>query len=199
MYKKEHTDGDSMTWIVGMTILSAFILLGSLFIGTQRLYCSYMQEKLAKEVLRFHVIANSDKEQDQQLKLFVKDVVMDYFSQNMPEYGNIEETKQWTRNHIDTIEEIAREALEEKGKKMPVHGAVITCYFSDRKIDGVVFPAGNYETLRLEIGQAKGHNWWCVLYPKFGFMDAVHTEEPVTVQSKFKIKWYLWERYKHRL
>lgn len=196
MYKKEHTDTYSLKMIGMLTILSALILFGSLFIGTQRLYCSHMQEKLAQKVLRFHVIANSDKEQDQQLKLFVRDVIMDYFSKNMPQNKNIEETTKWVREHIDVIENLAMEALEEKGEKTSVHGAVISCYFSDRKIDGVLFPAGNYETLRLEIGQAKGHNWWCVLYPKFGFMDAVSTEDTITVQSKFKIKCYFWETLK---
>lgn len=199
MYKEEHEEGCSMRRIVVLTILSALILFGSLFIGTQRLYYSHMQEKLSEEVLRFHVIANSDQKKDQQLKLFVKDAVMNYLSQNMPVDCNIKETKEWVREHVNTIEDVAKQALEEKGTKTPVHGAVITCYFSDRKVNGILFPAGNYETLRLEIGQAKGHNWWCVLYPKFGFMDAVSTEEPVTIQSKFKIKWYIWESYKKRL
>lgn len=195
MYKEE-TDKYNVRVIGFLTVLSALILAGSLFIGTERLHCTRMQEKLANQVLRFHVIANSDSDQDQNLKMLVKEAVVDYFSESMPENMEIQEAKDWVREHVDSIEEIAKEVLREKGVNTPVHGAVITCYFSDRKIDDMVFPAGNYETLRLEIGQAKGHNWWCVLYPKFGFMDAVNTEDPVTVHSDFKIKWYLWEKFK---
>ncbi len=199
MYEKENTQCGSMKLIGCLTILSAMILLGSLFIGTQRLYCNHMQEKLAEQVLRFHVIANSDSDQDQYMKGLVKEAVVDYFSKSMPQHMNLEETKEWVRTKTDTIEKLAKQVLDQQGKKMPVHGAVVTCYFSDRKIGDVVFPAGNYETFRLEIGQAKGHNWWCVLYPKFGFLDAVPTDDPITVQSRFKIKWYLWENIKNKL
>ncbi len=198
MYEEENIPCGNMKTIGCLTILSALILFGSLFIGTQRLYCNHMQERLAEQVLRFHVIANSDSDQDQHLKRLVKEAVVEYFSKNMPQHMNIDETKEWARTQTDIIEEIARNVLEQHGKRMPVHGAVVTCYFSDRKINGVVFPAGNYETLRLEIGQARGHNWWCVLYPKFGFLDAVPTDESITVQSKFKIKWYLWEHIKNK-
>ncbi len=195
MYKKE-TDKYNGRIVGLLTILSALILAGSLFIGTERLRYSKMQETLAAQVLRFHVIANSDSEKDQQLKTQVKEAVVDYFLKNMPENMEMQEAKDWVREHVDTIEEIGKEVLREKGINTSVHGAVITCYFSDRQINGIVFPAGNYETLRLEIGKAKGHNWWCVLYPKFGFMDAVNPQENVTVNSNFKIRWYIWEKLK---
>ena len=92
-----------------------------------------------------------------------------------------------------------------------MNAAVTTCYFSDRTIGEMLFPAGNYEALRVEIGAAAGRNWWCVLYPGLCFDGAVNVVTPgggsgkmknilteeeysgVTATSDFKISWYFWK------
>lgn len=169
-----------------------------------------MQAHLAEEVLRFHVLANSDSDSDQQLKLKVRDAVLAFLETNMPKTQNVIETTAWVRENIDSIEEVSRNTVAEENVQYPVSAAVTTCWFPDKTYGDVTFPAGNYEALRIEIGAAKGHNWWCVLYPSLCFLDTTNavvpeegkrrlknvlTEEEysrVTATTDFKVGWYFW-------
>ncbi len=169
-----------------------------------------LQQHLSEEVLRFHVLANSDGQEDQALKLKVRDGVLEYLEREMPDSENVDDTVQWVREHTDELEEEARTVLEEQGCDDTVSAAVTTCWFPEKTYGDVTFPAGNYEALRIEIGAAKGHNWWCVLYPGLCFMDTVNavvpeegkqklknvlTEEEysrVTAESDFRISWFFW-------
>lgn len=167
-----------------------------------------LQEHLAEEVLRFHVLANSDSEEDQSLKIKVRDSVLAFLEENMPETDSASETTAWAREHIDAIEEVGRDTVAASGADQTVSAAVTTCWFPDKSYGDITFPAGNYEALRIEIGAAKGHNWWCVLYPSLCFLDTTNavvpeegkqklknvlTEEEyaeVTVTSDFEISWF---------
>ena len=167
-----------------------------------------LQRHLAGEVLRFHVLANSDSSGDQELKLKVRDAVLDYLEAEMPEKMNVDETADWVRRHVGEIGEVGEDTVRSEGYDYPVNAAVTTCFFPDKTYGDVMFPAGNYEALRVEIGAAKGKNWWCVLYPNLCFLDTVNavvpeegreklknvlTEEEysrVTAVSDFKISWF---------
>ena len=171
-----------------------------------------MQAHLAQEVLRFHVLANSDSDEDQALKLKVRDAVLAFLEETMPETEDAAEPTAWMRANIDAIEKVSRETVAAEGAEYPVSAAVTTCWFPDKSYGDVTFPAGNYEALRIEIGAAEGHNWWCVLYPGLCFLDTTNavvpeegkqklknvlTEEEysrVTATSDFKIGWYFWKR-----
>lgn len=175
-----------------------------------------LQEHLAEEVLRFHILANSDSDGDQELKMDVKAQVLAFLKESMPEGLNVEETREWMRRNTDKLEEVSRNEILSEGKDYPVSAAVTTCYFPEKTYGDVTFPAGNYKALRIEIGAAKGHNWWCVLYPNLCFTDATNavvpeegkeelknvlTEEEysqVTAQSDFQIKWYFLEQFKQK-
>lgn len=170
-----------------------------------------LQQHLSEEVLRFHVLANSDSQEDQALKLKVRDGVLAYLEREMPDSENVDDTVQWVREHTDELEEEARNVLDKQGCDDTVSAAVTTCWFPEKTYGDVTFPAGNYEALRIEIGAAKGHNWWCVLYPGLCFMDTVNAVVPeegkqklknvltedeysrVTAESNFKISWFFWE------
>ncbi len=172
------------------------------------------QEHLAQEVLRFHILANSDSEEDQSLKMEVKEQVLEYLEANLPDGLDADGTKEWMRLHTDELERMASQVIAGSGMDYPVSAAVTTCYFPEKTYGDVTFPAGNYEALRIEIGAAKGHNWWCVLYPNLCFLDTVNavvpeegkeelksvlTEEEysqITAESDFKIKWYFLEQFK---
>ncbi|WP_333791842.1 stage II sporulation protein R [Muricomes intestini] len=172
-----------------------------------------LQEHLAQEVLRFHILANSDSEEDQALKMDVKEQVLAFLKNSMPDGMDVEETEEWMRRNTDKLEETGKKTILLAGKDYPVSAAVTTCYFPEKTYGDVTFPAGNYKALRIEIGAAKGHNWWCVLYPNLCFTDATNavvpeegkeelknvlTEEEyskVTAQSNFKIKWYFLDKF----
>lgn len=169
---------------------------------------SEMQEELANEVFRFHVLANSDSEEDQTLKMEVKEAIISYMKQELPESNHVETTKAWARENLRQIEAVAEEIIEEKGYDYPVAAEVTVCDFPDKTYGDITFPAGEYEALRIEIGEAKGQNWWCVLYPNLCFIDAVHAVVPeegkeelkevleedtykmVTTTTRFKIGWF---------
>lgn len=166
------------------------------------------QQELAKEVLRFHILANSDSDEDQNLKMQVKEEVLKFMKSQLPKSHSVDETKAWASGHIADIEELVEEMIAEKGYSYPVHAEVTFCDFPDKTYGDVTFPAGRYEALRIEIGEAKGHNWWCVLYPNLCFVDAANAVVPeegkeelqevltedeyhmITATSKVKIKWF---------
>nr|WP_317283538.1 stage II sporulation protein R [uncultured Sellimonas sp.] len=167
------------------------------------------QEHMADEVLRFHVLANSNSKEDQQLKMKVKDGVIDWMEAKMDrETDTLEETRNFIRGHKKEIRHRAEEIIRAEGYDYPVKVSLENTEFPEKTYGDVTFPAGTYEALRIQIGEAKGHNWWCVLYPNLCFIDSVHavvpekgkkqlkhvlTEEEydmVTATSKFKVKWF---------
>lgn len=170
-----------------------------------------LQKKVAEEVFRFHVLASSDSEEDQALKMKVKENVLAYMKQELPESESAEMTKNWASAHLNEIEEIAIQTLQEEGCSDTVSACVTECYFPDKTYGDVTFPKGIYEALRIEIGDARGQNWWCVLYPNLCFIDTVHAVVPeegkkelkevldeeeyemVTATSKFKIRWFFFD------
>ena len=165
------------------------------------------QKHMAEEVLRFHVLANSDSKEDQELKMIVKDEVVSWLEAKM-DCNSLEETKNFIRSHLTGIEEVAEETVRREGYSYPVQAALEWTDFPEKSYGDVTFPAGSYEALRIQIGEAKGHNWWCVLYPNLCFIDSVRAVVPekgkkqlkhvltddeydmVTATSKFKVKWF---------
>ena len=173
--------------LVLLSMLIAGILLGQLGCTAQRTAEIKVQKKLADEVLRFHVLANSDSALDQELKLCVRNGVIEFLEEKMPGEKDAALTKEWIRSHCDEIEQAGRRVLLEKGCDDPVNAAVTTAYFPEKEYRDMTFPAGNYEALRIEIGNAKGHNWWGMLYPELAFWDAVHTVSEETESENSKI------------
>ena len=181
------------------------ILITGLIVNAKK---SEMQGELAEQVFRFHVLANSDSEEDQALKMKVKEAIIAYMKRELPESDSVETTKKWARENLVQIEQVAAEIIAEEGYEYSVKAEVTTCDFPDKTYGDITFPAGEYEALRSEIGQAKGQNWWCVLYPNLCFIDAVHavvpekgknelkevleedTYEMVTTTTRFKIGWF---------
>lgn len=139
-----------------------------------------IQQGIAGEIFRLHVIANSDTQKDQELKLEVKNQVVDFLEETVGETHSAEETKEAVLTHLAQIEEEAVDTVEEKGYDYPVQAVVEKTYFPEKTYGDCTFPAGEYEALIIRIGDAKGKNWWCVLYPSLCFLDdtyAVVTEE----------------------
>ena len=138
----------------------------------------------------------------------VKEAIIAYMKQELPQSDSVETTKKWARENLLQIEQVAAEIIAEEGYEYSVKAEVTTCDFPDKTYGDITFPAGEYEALRIEIGQAKGQNWWCVLYPNLCFIDAVHavvpekgknelkevleedTYEMVTTTTRFKIGWF---------
>lgn len=166
------------------------------------------QKKLSEEVLRFHVLADSDEPEDQELKLRVKNAVLSYMQKEIPDEADLEGTCTWVKTHMKDLEQTALEELKENGCTDTVRAELVKDYFPDKSYGDITFPAGEYRALRIRIGEAEGHNWWCCLYPSLCFTDAVTASVPdeekvrlehvlgedeydmITAFSNFKIKWF---------
>lgn len=194
---------------LGITFALSLILTGGVLRGNALAYkIEETQIGLAEEVLRFHVIANSNSESDQELKLLVRDTILSYMKKSLPQDADLEMTKKWTKTHLEDLEHVAKQSIYAEGFQYNVKAEVKKVTFPGKTYGDITFPAGEYEALRIIIGKGAGENWWCVLYPNLCFLDSVHavvptegkeklrdilTEEEyemVTMNSKFKIKWY---------
>ena len=117
------------------------------------------------EVLRLHILANSDSPGDQALKLRVRDAVLAETGELFSTAGDLDTARQRAEEALPAIEEIARRTLREAGEEVPVRGEVTRMYFNTRQYGDRTLPAGEYDALRLTIGEARGQNWWCVMFP----------------------------------
>lgn len=138
-----------------------------------------MQESIADKIIRFHVIANSDEEWDQDVKLKVRDGVLEYLQPLLRDCANRQESENVINANLDGICKRAEEILKENGVNEQVTAQLDKRYFPIKKYGEYAFPEGEYDALCIEIGEAKGKNWWCVLYPKLCFTDSLYcvTEE----------------------
>lgn len=133
-----------------------------------------LQESISEKIMRFHVLANSDSDEDQEVKLKVRDAVGEYIEPYIQECHDLEETESVVEQKLPQIVELAEQVLAENGF---VYGAVAEltdCEFPVKTYGEYTFPAGEYRALEVRLGDAKGHNWWCVLYPNMCFKGSVY-------------------------
>lgn len=145
-----------------------------------------IQQGIAGEILRFHVIANSDSKEDQALKLKVRDAVVEYMKDLLEGAEDLEETKGRVAERLADVEELAMRIVEKEQAGYPVHAELTECYFPRKSYGDCTFPAGRYEALRICIGKAEGKNWWCVLFPNLCFVDSIHAVVPEEQKKELK-------------
>ena len=123
-------------------------------------------QALEEKLIRLHVVAASDSEEDQALKLQVRDAVLESIRQDLREAGDVEAAKAYLQENLPKIEASARECLQKLGCSEEVFVGLTKEKFDRRDYEGFSLPAGIYESLRVVIGEGQGHNWWCVAYPE---------------------------------
>ena len=155
------------------------LLLAFLFtMAGQRQSDEAMAARIAPEILRFHVLANSDSDEDQQLKLRVRTLLLDSIYEKLGENASLDDTKEYVLANKDSLEQEAEDYMKAEGYDYPAHMEVTECYFPTKTYGDMVFPCGTYDAVRVEIGKGKGHNWWCVLYPPLCFVDSTYAVVP---------------------
>lgn len=186
-------------------------IMAALFIGLILTtgFATYRSARAAEElgdgVLRLHILANSDSAEDQALKLQVRDAVLAYAAREFTAVENKAQAVALAERELETLERVAEQTLREQGCDMAVSASVENTFFPTKEYDnGTRLPAGYYDALRLEIGQAKGKNWWCILYPALCFGGSIEqseqalgeqgelaTSDAPRVQVKFKlVEWW---------
>lgn len=128
-------------------------------------------DDIKDKLIRFHVIANSDTYEDQNLKLKVRDKVVEALSEKLSNVNSVEEAENILEENIDYVNEIAKEVIEENNYTYKVTTMLSYENFPDKVYGDCVFPQGNYEAFRVIIGEGKGQNWWCVMFPSLCFVD----------------------------
>ena len=124
-----------------------------------------MSESISQKVFRLHILANSDSDEDQQLKLRVRDKILQESEEMFSSCNSVDEAINISRESIDKLKNISRQVIAYYNYDYDVRAYVTKEYFETRKYDNFTLPAGIYDCLKIEIGQGKGHNWWCVMYP----------------------------------
>ncbi|MGI5946814.1 MAG: stage II sporulation protein R [Lachnospiraceae bacterium] len=154
----------------GILILLAFIL-SLVQLGSPDLK---LAGRLRKQVLRFHVIADSNQKTDQDLKLEVRSFLLDKISQGLAEESSSkskEETADYVRLHKEELEQDTNEFIHDKGFSYEAEIEVGVSHFPTKTYGDMLFPAGDYDAVRVILGKGKGRNWWCVLYPSLCFVN----------------------------
>ena len=123
------------------------------------------------KLIRFHVIANSDSDKDQKLKLKVRDEVISYLQPKLENSNSIEESEKIIKNEYKTLENISKKVISKNGYNYIVKVGLEYSNFPAKQYSSVVLPAGKYKALRIIIGEGKGKNWWCVMFPPLCFVD----------------------------
>lgn len=120
---------------------------------------------LEKNLVRLHVVANSDSQEDQDLKLQVRDAIVQQLNGVMGELDSAQAAKAFLTEHLGELQETANRVLQEAGSHLKAQVSLALEEFPTRVYDTFQLPAGLYEALRVTIGAGEGHNWWCVVFP----------------------------------
>lgn len=145
-----------------------------------------IQESIAQNIIRFHVRANSDSDSDQQLKLKVKNEVTALLQPMLTNSDSVEQSRNIIAQHMQDIKDTALDTIHNEGYSYDVNVYFEKSYFPMKSYADVIFPPGEYEAFRIDIGDADGRNWWCVLYPPLCFVDAVYGELPKESKEQLK-------------
>ena len=123
------------------------------------------------KLIRFHVIANSDSDEDQNLKLKVRDAVINYLQPKLLESESIEESELIIKREYSELEKISKNIILQNGYNYDVKIGIDYSEFPTKQYSNVVLPAGEYKALKIIIGEGSGKNWWCVMFPPLCFVD----------------------------
>lgn len=130
-----------------------------------------IQKSIASKIIRFHVIANSDTQYDQDLKLKVRDSILAYISPKLKNSSSIEESRKILKENDKKILEISQNVVKSYGYNYGVRSTFCKTNFPIKTYGNITLPQGRYEAYRVIIGQGKGQNWWCVMFPPLCFVD----------------------------
>lgn len=186
-----------------------FLLFCFIFISISS-YASTVLENLSDNFFRLHILANSDSEADQNLKLKVRDTIIEYMNSQDFSENSKSEVIDSVKNNLEIYKKIAEDVIRDSGFDYPVSIEIGNFYFPTKLYGNISLPAGNYDALRIKIGNAEGQNWWCSLFPPLCFVDissgvidneakedlkqslseeefAIITNDNETIKLKFKI------------
>ncbi len=150
--------------------LLVFLFIAYLFICAHS-YVVAVSGELSNSVFRLHILANSDSDEDQSLKLKVRDSLLSYMNDICANCSTKREAIEVASNHIDEFKNIAKKTISDNGYDYDVNIKIGNFYFPTKYYGNISLPSSYYDALRVEIGNAEGQNWWCVMFPSLCFID----------------------------
>ncbi|EHQ91953.1 stage II sporulation protein R [Desulfosporosinus youngiae] len=157
------------------------------------------------QMIRFHVLANSDSDEDQALKRAVRDAILKEVAPKLAVSKSLEESRKIVEQIRPEMEAVALEEIQAWDKNYTVRTDYGNFSFPTKSYGTLVLPAGQYEALRVVIGEGQGSNWWCVLFPALCFVDIEHStavqvdgkkQTDYAIKGKPKVRFYFWEKLK---
>ncbi|MGL4875293.1 MAG: stage II sporulation protein R [Clostridium sp.] len=163
-----------LVFMFGMISLVAFAGCEAINVGDEGITYSY--ENVKDKLIRFHVLANSDSKEDQELKMKVKNEVIKYMEPLLKESKSLDMTRDLLGENKNKIMKIAKGVIEKEGYDYSVKIEFKRENFPEKIYGNVILPQGEYEAFRILIGDYKGENWWCVMFPPLCFTDVTKGE-----------------------
>lgn len=161
-------------------------------------------ENVQSEVLRLHLPANSNSEEDQWIKLQLRDFILSEYGEILSECGNLSDAEKTTQRLLPEIEARATEFLRENGFSYSAKAELVDMYFTTREYERLILPAGEYRALRITLGTGEGQNWWCVIFPQLCLPCVTEQSDPDNAQAvldtfgkpqKVKVKFAVYELF----
>lgn len=171
------------SYITGLLLFAPVILLGILITLRQP---AVDTTSIAEQIIRLHVLANSDSDDDQALKLQLKEALLEKMSSQLSHAASAEEIRSYVESNKEMLISYAEQFVQRNGYAYSVAISLEECYFPTKAYGDMIFPSGNYEALKIVIGEGEGKNWWCVLYPPLCFVEV--TDGVVPEESRQMLK-----------
>ena len=144
------------------------------------------QDKIASNILRLHILANSNTTYDQHIKLLVRDAVLDKMATLSDGATDIQNITKILNTHLDSIVETANSVLIDNGQKPTASAQITNLYFPEIEYGDITMPSGYYNSLQITLGTAQGKNWWCVMFPMLCFIDNEKGESTEEMRDYFR-------------
>lgn len=179
--RKNHTKNIRAVFYI--IVLGGLLFLHTMLFQTAAVYAD--ASSISESVLRFRVIANSDSENDQETKLIFKTRFCQEVKPYLSECNSLEECLTWIQEHMNQIQQEA-DAIAKELSIDSCQVSLTDSFFPTRTYGNLTFPPGEYQTLLIKLGEGKGENWWCVLYPSLCFTDESTAIFPEQAQEQLQ-------------
>ena len=171
MSKNKRNRTNRGKWLIGLAVCALIATISGNLYGAKN---DPLQPRIAEKILRFHILANSDSDVDQEVKIKVRDAVGQMLEPRLKDAQDLADTERIVEENMDAIVATAENTLEENGFSYGASARLAKVDFPVKTYGDYTFPAGEYEALQVTLGEGEGHNWWCVLYPNMCFQGSVY-------------------------
>ena len=167
-----------------LSLAAGLLAAGIAAMGWNLAQVGQQREGLIQSVLRLHIVADSDDPQDQAVKLAVRDALVSEYGQTLSQAESLEQAQELAGRLLPQMLDTARQTAAAQGCTLPITGEVGELSFPAVSYEGYTLPAGEYQAVRIQLGEGEGHNWFCVLYPAVCLDSSVALEQGMSSQQK---------------